>query len=458
MKRINTWAIAAGLSVVMFQSCNYTDLDPTDFVSKDKAFKDVPSMKYALDGTYSLMSLESTLDIAECIADDVVMGGQAGGRGVDTYSWAFSASSGDQGDLWKSQYAVINMANRVITFGKELTPQDDAQKVQQNDYLGNAYFIRAYAHFELLRFYSDFSDDSKPGIPYVTYPHVLGQPARDKVGDCYDYIMKDLERAYNLISADKPTAPAYASKTAVNALRARVCLYHKKDLQAYVYAQEALRNAPLATIDEYAGIWGDKSNAGVILKLPRFAGQARIGSLFGGQDNSLVYGPSKSYMASYVANDVRKSLFFGKGPDREGTIVDVVKKYYGQAANIGLVDEKLLRSDEVKLIEIEALVRLDRLDEANVTLNAFRAMRIRGWAAQTYATKDLLIEQVLLERRRELAFEGHRYFDLRRYHKDIVRDDAKQVLFADHFRQIQPIPTAEIEANENIAKDQNPGY
>lgn len=458
MKRVNIWAIAAGISVAILQSCNYTDLEPTDFVSKEKAFKDVPSVRYALEGAYSMMGLENTLDIAECIADDVVMGGQAGGRGVDTYSWAYTASSGDQTDFWRSQYAIINMANRVITYGKELTPSDEAQKAQLSDCLGNAYFIRAYAHFDLLRFYSDFSDDSKPGVPYVTYPHVLGQPSRDKVGACYDYIMKDLDRAFNLISAEKPTIPAYASKAAVNALRARVCLYHSKDLQAYVYAQEALRNAPLATIDEYPGIWSDKSNAGVILKLPRFAGQSRIGSLFGGQDNSLVYGPSKTYMAIYAANDVRKDLFFGKGPDREGTVVNIVKKYYGSVANIGLVDEKLLRADEIKLIEIEALARLDRIAEANQALNAFRQLRIRNWTAQNFGTKELLIEQVLIERRRELAFEGHRYFDLRRYHKDIVRDDPKQVLFADHFRQIQPIPTSEIEANANIAKDQNPGY
>jgi starch-binding outer membrane protein, SusD/RagB family len=76
------------------------------------------------------------------------------------------------------------------------------------------------------------------------------------------------------------------------------------------------------------------------------------------------------------------------------------------------------------------------------------------------------LSDILLERRKELAFEGHRYWDLARYNMDVVRvnlagnypGNVPLVIAADNFRRIFPIPQAELDANPSIREQQNPGY
>ncbi len=77
-----------------------------------------------------------------------------------------------------------------------------------------------------------------------------------------------------------------------------------------------------------------------------------------------------------------------------------------------------------------------------------------------------LLEDILVERRKELAFEGHRYWDLARYNRDVVRVNLTDeypagvplVIQAGNFRRLLPIPQAELDANPNIRSQQNPGY
>ncbi len=76
-----------------------------------------------------------------------------------------------------------------------------------------------------------------------------------------------------------------------------------------------------------------------------------------------------------------------------------------------------------------------------------------------------LLNDILLERRKELAFEGHRYWDLARYNLNVVRVNLSGnypgvplIIAATNFRRILPIPQAELDANPNIRSQQNPGY
>jgi hypothetical protein len=75
------------------------------------------------------------------------------------------------------------------------------------------------------------------------------------------------------------------------------------------------------------------------------------------------------------------------------------------------------------------------------------------------------LNDILLERRKELAFEGHRYWDLARYNRDVVRIDADNnyinvplTLTTDDFHRILPIPQKELDANVNLRQQQNTGY
>jgi len=219
-----------------------------------------------------------------------------------------------------------------------------------------------------------------------------------------------------------------------------------------------LKEKPLAGRDNYAAIWSDESNDDIIFKLKKASGEEFIGTMFFSADNSSAFEPSTELIQSYDNADIRLTTFIGDGVDREGVKVKRVNKYKGTPENVGLADQKLLRSSEMILIMAEAKMQTNDLDAANNLLNQLRAARIEGWDMQKYASKDKFVEELLLERRRELCYEGHRFFDMRRYNIPIYKPVIKKTLEVDNYRRIMPIPLAEMQGNPVIAQQQNPGY
>lgn len=140
-----------------------------------------------------------------------------------------------------------------------------------------------------------------------------------------------------------------------------------------------------------------------------------------------------------------------------------VAKYPGIPDNAALNNVKVFRAAEMQLILAEALAKTNQLPLAADALNELRSERIQGYTDATFSSVDEIMDEILIERRRELGFEGHRWFDLKRNGLDLVRDSRDCTSGAipctvesDDFRWLFPIPQAEIFANENIV--QNPGY
>ena len=98
------------------------------------------------------------------------------------------------------------------------------------------------------------------------------------------------------------------------------------------------------------------------------------------------------------------------------------------------------------------------LAEGNKLLNRLRAARIEGWEDKECATKEALLDEILLERRRELCYEGHRFFDMRRFNLPIYKPMIDKTLDVNDHHRIQPIPLSEMQGNPVIAKQQNSGY
>lgn len=468
MKKIKFLFSAALLSLVALSSCNYTELDPTDMVGPDKAFSNLENVHKAVIGIYGKTSLKSKLQVAEYIADDCKQGGDSGGSGTGLTNWVYVSTSGEVGDLWNHYYGIINQANRVLYYAPGVPVSSEEEQLDLASEMGVAYFFRAYAHFELLCFFSDFSNDDNPGIPYVSHYHVVGKPARDKVGACFTQIMADLDRAVEMIKTESPdlsadnkarNSNAYVSKAAVNALRARVALYHKEYAPARVYALNALNAiGGIASRDEVEAVWTDRFNAGIIFKLSRPAGSGAIGGIFVGADYSSVFFPTTELTREFLSNDVRKPVFFRMGRDRGGNSVMMVTKWFGDASDIGRVDEKIFRAEEMLLIAVEAMVRGEHPDlaGANTLFNDFCGQRYEDYERKELTAGELM-EEVIKERRRELVWEGHRMFDVRRYELSLERDG--HVLPFDDYRMVLPIPQAEIDANSSISEtDQNRGY
>ena len=182
MKRYKAILASMLSAAATLASCDYTYLQPTDMVGPDKAFGSVENVHKAVVGIYGKASLRSKLAVTEYIADDCVQGGDSGGAGTDLTNWVYTATSGDVSGIWSHYYGIINQANRVLYYGPQLEPANAAEETSLQESFGTAYFFRAYAHFELLCFFSDFMDDEAKGIPYVSHYHVVGNPVREPVG------------------------------------------------------------------------------------------------------------------------------------------------------------------------------------------------------------------------------------------------------------------------------------
>ena len=230
-------------------------------------------------------------------------------------------------------------------------------------------------------------------------------------------------------------------------------------------ATAAIGDAPLDARSQHAQIWKDQTTAGVIWKMRRETEQIRIGNQFWdiGQ-KKIMYAPSKELREAFnQASDIRYSTtVLARGSDRFS-----VGKWLGAAApgsaNEGIADIKVFRTAEMYLIRAEAYAEKGMLTEGAQDLNDLRAARITGYVAQSFSSKEALIDAIILERFKELAFEGHRMGDLRRRGLAVTRlpEDAVNALGAVTLNPTDkeyyyPIPSAEILANANV--EQNPAY
>src|SRR5690606_33865779 len=154
-----------------------------------------------------------------------------------------------------------------------------------------------------------------------------------------------------------------------------------------------------------------------------------------------------------------------------GFIYNHIVKYSGRpGSSAGVVDVKVVRGAEVYLILAEAAARTGDDATALDALDAVRSRRYEPFLSSG-ETGNALLNAILLERRLELAFEGFRYYDLKRLGLPIIRSASEgdyadgsgtpapagaQVIPANDNRFTLPIPTAERQANPNF--EQSPGY
>ncbi|HMH35028.1 MAG TPA: RagB/SusD family nutrient uptake outer membrane protein, partial [Puia sp.] len=165
--------------------------------------------------------------------------------------------------------------------------------------------------------------------------------------------------------------------------------------------------------------------------------------------------------SQYSGSDIRSSLIVPGS--RAGRPVLIVNKYSNTNNPNGKDNTKVIRYAEVLLILAEAYNRTNDDASARDVLNELAQTRdpsFPGYASSGQA----LLDDIYSERRKELAFEGHRYWDLVRLNRDVVRDNSTGnyasfvplTLAASSTKRIWPIPQAELNANKAVV--QNPGY
>lgn len=464
--------LAAGL--LMFTSCNkQLDLVPTDDIDPSKALKSVSDVNAGLLGAYNALNYYSSIFYTSRIVDEVMLPSEnSTGSGVATYRWQYDGAF--QHDAWYDNYRAIDRANRVLAVIDEIPAKPGEETNLKTQYKGELLAVRAYCHFELIRNFASAYEADAMGVPYMEKSEI-SQPARLTFSETMAKINADLVVAKGLIPADFDDNTRI-TRLAVSAIQARVALYEKNWDNAITYATEAIDGLPLVSRSGFSDMWHEETAGEVIWKLKRVPSddETPLGNLY--TQATFLDNPAGSrvyYAASYEltnlfdqANDIRFSSYIVVDPGRvtAGRTPNVVIKYTtNDPDNRNLVDIKLFRTGEMYLIRSEAYAEKNNLPDASDDLNDLRAARISGYAPQSFASKTAIIEALQTERFKELAFEGHRHHDLRRWGLPITRlpEDAVNALGAvllptTKAQYVWPIPNSELRANKNL--EQNPGY
>lgn len=467
MKKINRYLIIALFSSVLFSCEDAYQVAVGDEIVDENAINSVPDVVDATIGVYSAVDNVNSIEWNSAFTDEVTIAPSNNGQGIQVHGWSINSATPEVNGIFGGYYLPIARANKILSLMPNITPKDADEQAIMDRSRGELLFIRAFSHFELLRFYAtSFTDLNAPGIPYVDYVVVLGQPARNTVGEVYAKLESDLVEASSLLP-DAPrdaTKPAiYASKDAIIALQARIALY-KGDYATAISLTSTLIDGragkyALATAAEFPAVWSDSNDKENIFKLSRVLGdgQQRVGTIFqeAGTDGTVYYNPTAKLINIYDATDVRRSVYISA----DGKIVN---KYPGISGSPKLNDIKIFRISEMYLIRSEAYAKSNNLTAAAEDYNELSAARHTApVAAVTFTSTSDAVNKILDESFREFAFEGFRFFDLKRNGKGVERigadcDTPTCTLVAGDYRFSLPVPSSEIKVNDNIT--QTPGY
>ena len=412
---------------------------------------------------------------SEVATDNVIINIQ--GRQSNKDGYRFTSTPGNSHfDFYNSGYRAITFANLALTQLNKL--QDGAFK---DNIEGEARFIRAINHFELLRNYGKIPTQSADalgslGVVYSETVDPVAKPSRLTVQQSYDKVLVDL-----LIAKDKignnSIVDGHAGKAAVYSLLSRVYLYLGQWQNCIDSANLAISNfsGDVATRSHFytsssIGLWEDTTADGVLFKL-------RIDVVDGttpgvaysqaaaGQTKS-EYVVTKEFYNKFQSTDIRKAAYIKTGLFA-GKLYNNISKYDGRGSGPrNVVDIKVLRIEETYLNKAEAEYKLNGGGLAS--LDKIRSNRYSSFVSGNEAGQALF-DAIQLERRLELAFEMDRFYTLKRLNLPVQRSTIDgqfadgtgtppefPFLAAGDFRWQFPIQQSDIDIDLNL--QQNPGY
>lgn len=447
--------------LILASSCAKLDLTPTDSISPDKAYRNLTDINMGILGAYAMVDY-SPMSMVSTVSDEATFPVENTVGNSDAFRWLYTPSYGSVTNLYYDYFRGIDRVNRVLAALDKITllPSETALA---NRYKAEMLGLRAFFHFELLRNYASKYETGAMGIPYMKVSEI-SYPARLSFEAVIAEVKNDLVEAKNLMPAtfaDKTRI----TKNAIAAIQARTALYEKNWPDAITYSTEVINALPLATKAQFPGIWTDANDSEVVWKAKRVVGDSRLGDFYYRQTGGIVlYAPAFKLINTFDAvNDLRYTAYIKFDATRTGTKSKyLVNKYIGGTSTApGLVDLKMFRTGEMYLIRAEA--RAESTGDAAADINTLRAARINAYVTATFADKTALVNAILLERYKELAFEGHRFYDLRRRNLPVERlaADAANAsgavtLPVTAAQYTFPIPLTEIQINKNTK--QNPEY
>ena len=377
--------------------------------------------------------------------------------------------------IWQNHYRVIIRANTIIDRVPTIT-EIGFTDVQKNQMLAEAKFMRAITYFQLVNLFAqpfNCNNGSAPGVPLVLkeFSGEVEFPARSTVAEVHLQIKKDLEEAIaNLPVTHIPASDTRgrATKGAARALLSRLHLYRGEWTEAASRAGEVITATPTYVLAPNYNFYDQTTAEDIFVSVMTTTDNSRTGTggwgsfhrpaSAGGRGDAPF---STSLIMAYMEEPGDKRLNLSDS----AVAADQVRrrftlKYFDARTNAD--DAPLIRVTEMYLNRAEALAEKDGINQTSIDLiNALRKRAgLAEWTLVTFVTKQDFINAILNERRKELAFEGHRRMDLLRKGKSLRTTGPTAAISAPCTGQkvILPIPQREIDINSSLKGQQNPGY
>jgi hypothetical protein len=493
MKKIYIMLLAA----LTFASCSddFLEKNPKNTVDPEVNVDDdvAVSMANACYRTLQSSNMYNqriwTLDI---VAGNSVVGAGGGTDGLETIQASNFVTQSDNGMalyMWRSPWVGIGQCNILI---KALEGTDLSDIGRRS--LGEAYFLRSHYYYVLVRLYG--------GVPLRLEPYNPSESAdiaRASKEETYEQIIADCKLAIDMLPTKNElngTDVGRATKDAALTMLADIYLtlapsnpeYYSEvvklcdevtalgyDLSACSYESNfdaTINNGPESIFEvQFSGnteydFWGNNPQS------------SWLSTFMGPRNSDFVAGsygwnqPTEEMVSQYEEGDLRKDLtiFYEGCPDFDG------KTYKSSYSNTGYNVRKFLvaksispeyntnpanfvvyRYADVLLMKAEALNELGQTAQAAAPLNIVRHRA--GLANYNSTSQAEMREKIIHERRIELAFEGHRWFDMIRidngnYAINFLKSIGKNRVTKE--RLLFPIPQTEMDANSLMT--QNPGY
>ena len=443
MKRIFKY-IAVATAVLTLSSCGNEWLN----VTKDDSLSTDIELSYAeLDplriGMFNAIQYSGDYYGAQFIydgdvkADDMQYYVEGNSTGSPSYTYTYNLEN--SGGCWTPAYYLIKCANVILEANVvgSGSVADDIKNIK-----GQAYFMRALAHFDLLKNYGEYWDTSSIwGIPIIdrVIPGdelMTNNPKRNTVAEVYTQIIKDLEEYAIPMMKTKKADAGFVDQWSAKALLCRVYLFMGDDTslgKCVDLADEIIKESPygLWQNGEYVDAWKKRGNSENMFEIVYTSNDNLFRDGIGYymmENGALGYGNFVSTLQFYNLfdnNDVRKNLFVPHSKDPNGNRI-FIKKYPGTEPAPGRPGENdpmtasvpVLRLSEVYLNGAEAAVRLGRSEG-----DAWLTELVQRANPTAPAVTGANLERVLFERRLELFGEGHRLYDVVRNNKTIYRDN-----------------------------------
>ena len=344
-----------------------------------------------------------------------------------------------------SFYQVIFNANEIINNGPKAN-EDSSESL--NQVIGEAYALRAYMYFELANMYAPAYNKATAqtvkAIPITTKIDFEQKLTKATLQSVYDLVLSDIEQAESLMDLEQQEGEnKYRfSLESLYAFKSRALLY-KQDWQL---AADAAQKA-LSISNELEDMNSESYTSNTSYKSKEAMLSLEYVTVMALQDYASI---SNSLLDSYKEGDLRPSKYFSESWAGDYLVAN---KVYNSSERVSF------RRAELYLNAAEALAREGKLADARTQLGTLLQNR---YTPDAYTTEmnlinslssDKLIEAILAEREKELALEGHQWYDWRRTTQPEVRKTVKGVevvLQKNDPRYTIQIPKSAREANPEL--------